>query len=204
MGQKIQLSESQLRKLIKESVKKALMNEISSDMIRRAHDKFVQKYGTEWPDYKVGTDSDKLEKRNFGTTWEHPIHPKDKRPIGRHIEDYKNAYIERKGGETIQDPIVKKAWELYHKVKWDEENIEVDDSTIEGNPYIGISGDGYIWGSAVDKNGEEWEFYAKAPIVIEDGRARLETWGPYDFENVEFKAPDGTEGKLPNASSFEM
>ena len=68
MGQKIQLSESQLRNLIKESVKKAIMNEISSDMIRRTAKKFQEKYG--WN----GTDRDKLEKDEYGN----PLHPKDK------------------------------------------------------------------------------------------------------------------------------
>ena len=40
----IRLNESQLRNVIKESVKRVI-NEISSDMIGRARDKFIEKYG---------------------------------------------------------------------------------------------------------------------------------------------------------------
>ena len=39
----VRLNESQLKKIIAESVKK-VMNEISSDMIGRARDKFIEKY----------------------------------------------------------------------------------------------------------------------------------------------------------------
>ena len=102
MGQKIQLSESQLRNLIKESVKKAIMNEISSDMIRRAAKKFQEKYG--WS----GTDRDKLEKDEHGN----PLHPKDKKFIGDHLKNFSSAYNKAKYDEDMQNPLLRKAQEM--------------------------------------------------------------------------------------------
>ena len=85
MGQKIQLSESQLCNLIKESVKKAIMNEISSGLISRAGNEFHRRFGgTLFP----GPDAKDFPKDEYGNL----LHPKDKRTLAQHYRDYDDAY----------------------------------------------------------------------------------------------------------------
>jgi len=104
MGQKIQLSESQLRNLIKESVKKAIMNEISSDMIGRASRKFHQKYGgTDFP----GPDAKDFPKDEYGNL----LYPKDKRTLAQHYRNFNDAYNNAKYDEEREDPETMKAIE---------------------------------------------------------------------------------------------
>ena len=105
MGQKIQLSESQLRKLIKESVKKAIMNEISSDMISRASNKFHQKYGgTLFP----GPDAKDFPKDEHGNL----LYPKDKKPLAQHYRNFNDAFQRAKRDEQMNDPVTREAMEI--------------------------------------------------------------------------------------------
>ena len=128
MGQRIQLSENQLRNLIKESVKKALMNEISSDMIGRASKKFHQKYGgTDFP----GPDAKDFPKDEYGNL----LYPKDKRTLAQHYRNFNDAYNNAKYDEEREDPETMKAIEIWENEKdyaeWDEDAqcdiLETDD-----------------------------------------------------------------------------
>lgn len=172
MGQKIQLSESQLRKLIKESVKKALMNEISSDMIGRASKKFQEKYG--WN----GTERDKLEKDKHGN----PLHPKDKKPIAQHLRNFSRAWNDAKTEEDLRDPVVAKAQEIYDDgIDWEQ---EIDDAD-------GGGAFGYVYGEAEDENGGVWKFSGDASFEWEGD------WVTSEISNVEFESPDGKTGSIP-------
>ena len=169
MGQKIQLSESQLHNLIKESVKKAIMNEISSDMLQRARNKFSEKYRN----LPKGT----LDRDEYGN----PLHPKDKRAMFDHYRDFDRAIANAKRDEAMRDPMVRKAMELYQDVDWEQEVEDVD----------GGYASGYVWGEIEDEEGGVWQFQASAGFNWEGD------WALDDIHDVEFTAPDGTTGSLP-------
>ena len=172
MRQKIRLSESQLRKLIKESVKKAIMNEISSDMIGRARDKFYQKYGSD------GTERDKLEKDKYGNA----LHPKDKRTISDHLRNFSQAWRNAKTEEDLRDPVVAKAQEIYDDgIDWEEEIDDVDGGGAFGS----------VYGEAEDENGGVWKFWGGAGFEWEG------YWVISDISDVEFESPDGKIGSIP-------
>lgn len=171
MGQKIQLSESQLRNLIKESVKKAIMNEISSDMISRASAKLYGKYG--WN----GTERDKLEKDEHGN----PLHPKDKKPMAQHFKNFSDAFRRAKEEEDLSNPIVQKAQELYDQVDLEQEVEDVD----------GGYATGYVYGEIEDENGGVWTFEGSAGFNWEGG------WTLADIEDMTFTSPDGQTGSIP-------
>lgn len=179
MGQKIQLSESQLRNLIKESVKKAIMSEISSDMIGRARDKFIQKYGDSRYGHEEikGDMEDKLEVNRF----HQKLHPKDKRPTDWHLSDFDRAHEKAKMDENPE--IVKKAQELVHKVEhWGLEEIT--------ERYDYHCGYGVIYGEAKDENGEWWSF--RAGGNFDDGEIV-----DVDYDNdIEFESPNGFKGTI--------
>lgn len=171
MGQKIQLSESQLRNLIKESVKKAIMSEISSDMISRASAKLYGKYG--WN----GTERDKLEKDEHGN----PLHPKDKKPMAQHFKNFSDAFRRAKEDEDLSNPIVQKAQELYDQVDLEQEVEDVD----------GGYATGYVYGEIEDENGGVWTFEGSAGFNWEGG------WTLADIEDMTFTSPDGQTGSIP-------
>lgn len=169
MRQKIQLSESQLRNLIKESVKKAIMNEISSDMISRATGKFYGKYG--WN----GTERDKLDKDEHGN----PLHPKDKKPIAQHMKNFSDAFERAKYDEQFDDPMTKEAMDIWNEnqsnVNWDV----TDDFENEGVEVSGI----------LKVNG--WEFEAIGYAEYYGGDFEVE-----EIDEVNFRSPDGQEGSF--------
>jgi len=171
MGQKIQLSESQLRNLIKESVKKAIMNEISSDMISRASAKLYGKYG--WN----GTERDKLEKDEHGN----PLHPKDKKPMAQHFKNFSDAFRRAKEAEDLSNPLVKKAQELYDQVDLEQEVEDID----------GGYATGYVYGEIEDENGGVWTFEGSAGFNWEGD------WTLADIEDMTFTSPDGQTGSIP-------
>ena len=169
---KVKVTEGQLRKLIKESVMKAIMNEISSDMIGRARDKFSSKYGMD------GSERDNLEKDKYGN----PIHPKDKKPIANHMRNFNNAYNNAKRDEALNDPMVAKAQELYDGgIDWEQ---EIDDRD-------GGGAFGSIYGEVEDENGGTWRFYGDASFEWEG------SWEISEIDEVDFVAPDGTTGSVP-------
>lgn len=254
MGQKIQLSESQLRNLIKESVKKALvkewreltasekewrdveqkkegekrakenddavekskfakkmlaqksdnesdgksrtkgdddkermarirrllggetgnLNEISSDLIGRASKKFQEKYG--WG----GTDRDKLEKDEHGN----PLHPKDKKFIGDHLKNFSNAYNRAKYDEDMQNPLLRKAQEMYRKVDLEQEVSDwTDDYGCDVN----------LYGEIEDENGGLWKFEGwGAGVNVGGGDIEID-----HVEEMNFESPDGQTGSVP-------
>lgn len=116
MENKVRLTESQLRKVIKESVKKALMNEISSDLLKRARDKFSDKYGSS---FTKGEMTGKLEKDQWGN----PIHPKDKRLLAHHYQDFDDAIHNAEYDEEGENDIVNQARDIFfsHENDWEEE-----------------------------------------------------------------------------------
>lgn len=174
MRQKIQLSESQLRNLIKESVKKAIMNEISSDMIRRAAKKFQEKYG--WS----GTDRDKLEKDEHGN----PLHPKDKKFIGDHLKNFSSAYNKAKYDEDMQNPLLRKAQEMYLKADLEQEVSDWTDN---------YGCDVNLWGEVEDENGGLWKFEGwGSGTNVGGGDIEIDY-----IEEMNFESPDGQRGSVP-------
>ena len=183
MGQKIQLSESQLRNLIKESVKKAIMNEISSDMIGRARDKFIQKYGDPRR-FRDGVSEplskDPTLKTDRPGKYASPLHPKDNRPLSKHLYDFDMAYEKAKYDE--EDPeIVRKAQELYDQVDLEQEVEDID----------GGYATGYVYGEIEDENGGVWTFEGSAGFNWEGD------WTLADIEDMTFTSPDGQTGSIP-------
>lgn len=174
MGQKIQLSESQLRNLIKESVKKAIMNEISSDMISRASAKLYGKYG--WN----GTERDKLEKDEHGN----PLHPKDKKPMAQHYRNFADAFKRAKEDEDLSDPLVKKAQELYDRVDLEKEVADWVD------PPYGC--DLNLYGEIEDEDGGVWKFEGWGNGVSSGGDIEIDS-----VEEMNFESPDGQTGSVP-------
>lgn len=171
MGQKITLSESKLKKIISESVKKVL-NEISSDMISRASAKLYGKYG--WN----GSERDKLEKDEHGN----PLHPKDKKPMAQHFKNFQDAFKRAKSEEDMNNPLIQQAMKLYKDVEWDDYEVEdVDGGYATGFAYCDVQ----------DENGETWEFSADVYFELEGD------WVPKEVTEVHFMAPDGSEGEIP-------
>jgi len=178
MGRKIQLSESQLRNLIKESVKKALMNEISSDMIGRASKKFHQKYGgTDFP----GPDAKDFPKDEHGNL----LYPKDKKPLAQHYRNFNDAFKRAKEDEDLSDPLVKKAQELYDQVDLEKEVADWVD------PPYGC--DVNLWGEIEDENGGIWKFEGwGAGVNVGGGDIEID-----HVEEMNFESPDGQTGSVP-------
>ena len=174
MGQKIQLSESQLRNLLKESVKKVIMNEISSDMISRASAKLYGKYG--WN----GTERDKLEKDEHGN----PLHPKDKKPMAQHFKNFSDAFRRAKEAEDLSNPLVKKAQELYDQVDLEKEVADWVD------PPYGC--DVNLWGEIEDEDGGVWKFEGWGNGVSSGGDIEIDS-----VEEMNFESPDGQTGSIP-------
>ena len=171
MGQKIQLSESQLRNLIKESVKKAIMNEISSDMLSRAKNKFYQKYGgTHFP----GPDAKDFPKDEHGNL----LYPKDKKPLADHYRKFDQAIDRAKRDEQMNDPVTREAMEIWNEV---ESDVDWDITDDFGNEGCEVSG--YI-----EVDGWEFSAYGYAERA---GGLEVE-----EIESVEFKSPDGQEGSF--------
>lgn len=175
----VKLNESQLQNLIRESVKKVLnemtgTDEISSDMISRASKKFREKYG--WD----GTDRDKLEKDEYGN----PLHPKDKKSIAQHIRNFSSAYNDAKFDEDMQNPLVRKACELYKDVDLEQEVADwTDDYGCDVN----------LWGEIKDENGGIWKFEGwGSGVSVGGGDIEID-----HVEEMEFTSPDGQTGSIP-------
>lgn len=171
MGQKIQLSESQLRNLIKESVKKAIMNEISLSTLRNARDKFHQKYGgTLFP----GPDAKDFPKDEYGNL----LYPKDKKSLATHYWNFDRAIDKAKRDEQMSDPVTREAMEIWNEVENDVDWDITDDFGNEGcevTGYIEVDG---------------WEFSASG-YAERAGGLEVE-----EIEYVEYKSPDGQEGSF--------
>lgn len=172
----VRLNESQLKRIIKESVKKALVNEISSDLIARARDKFIQKYGNNYRGEKTPGEMDSQLKRN---RYNMKLHPKTNRPLAWHQADYDRAYEKAKMDENPE--LIEKATELVRKVKdWSvEETTDQIDYHCE---------EAIVYGEAQDENGEWWSF--RAGGIVDDGEV---VDVAYD-EDIEFETPDGFTG----------
>ena len=168
MGQKIQLTESQLRSLIKESVRKAV-NEISSDMIGRASSKFHQRYGgTDFP----GPDAKDFPKDEHGNL----LYPKDMKPLADHYRKFNQAFNDAKRDENLSNPTVREAMEIWNDCQGDVDWEETDNFENEGSEVSGV----------LDVDG--WHFeatgYASFHGDIEE------------IEEVYFESPDGEEGSF--------
>ena len=174
---KINLTESQLRDFIKESAARVIkeMNEtdeISSDMLTRARDKFSEKY-RHYPNF---------EKDEYGN----PLHPKDKRLMADHYRDFDRAISNAKYDEEMQDPMVQKACELYQYADFTDE--EQFDNYEHG---YGEFGD---YAEVEDENGGIWKFYRTFNGHYEGDSVEMD-----ELEGVEFETPDGKSGSFhPN------
>lgn len=172
MGQKIQLNESQLCNLIKESVKKAIMNEISTKMIARANKKFWDKYGgTDFP----GPDAKDFPKDEHGNL----LYPKDKKPLANHYREFSKAYDRALHDEQLNDPIRREAMEVWNRYQndadWEpESNDDYDNEGCEISGHLEVDG---------------WEFDAIGYGEYCGGGIE-----PVEVEEVEFKSPDGNIG----------
>lgn len=193
----IRLNESQLKRIIKESVKKAIMNEISSDMIARARDKFIQKYGNNAPGSITPGEMDQsLEKDKYGRK----LHPKTKKPLYWHQSNFENAYAERRFEEHPE--YAEKAREIFNTF----DILSDYDRCTEVESGEAISPDENwsifeIEKTVKDpKTGQEWWFCV-------DCYGHYTSWDGYDLVDEEmdditedrtvyFEAPDGASGNF--------
>lgn len=177
MGKKIRLTESDLKRMVNESVKKVLMemDEISSDLIGRASKKFYQKYGgTSYP----GPDAKDFPKDEYGNL----LYPKDKKPLASHYREFNNAWARAKEREDLSDPIIRKAQELYDTLGDSDFDIDVADRVDDYAYSINL------WAEVKDEDGGVWTFegYGYGSMGEID-----------EVEAMEFTAPDGTTGDIP-------
>lgn len=170
----VRINETQLRGLIKESVRRVLkesLGEISSDMIGRARDKFYQKYGgTMFP----GPDAKDFPRDEHGNL----LYPKDKKPLAQHYRNFDQAYKDAKYAEQFDDPITKQAMEI-----WNENESNVDWDVTDDFENEGCEVTGWL---QVDG----WEFSASG-FAEKAGGLDVQ-----EIESVEFKSPDGQEGSF--------
>lgn len=152
------------------------MNEISSDMIGRARDRFIKKYGNNYMGEKTPGEMDSQLKTD---RYNRKLHPKDNRPLAWHQADFDRAYEKAKMDENPE--LIEKAKELVRKVKdWSVEEItgRIDSYSAEAN----------VYGEAQDENGEWWGFWAGGTVdcgeVVDVA---------YD-EDIKFEAPNGFTG----------
>ena len=174
---RVRVTESQLRNLIKESVKKALMNEISSDMIRRAENKFYKKYGGS---FLPGPDAEGFPRDKHGNL----LYPKDMKPLADHYRKFEQAYKDAKEDEDLSNPLVKKAQELYNQVDLEKEVADWVD------PPYGC--DVNLWGEIEDENGGIWKFEGWGSGVSTGGDIGIDS-----VEEMNFESPDGQTGSIP-------
>ena len=92
---KIVLTENDIKRIVKESVVKVL-NELSSDYLKKANYAFYKKYGSQ---FYPGELTNSLEKDEYGN----PLHPKDGRPISQHYRDFRNAIHNAQREEDDRD-----------------------------------------------------------------------------------------------------
>ena len=173
----VKLTESQLHKLIKESVRKAFVNEISSDMISRASKKFHQKYGgTLFP----GPDAKDFPRDEHGNL----LYPKDKRTLAQHYRNFNDAYRRAKEDEDLSNPLLKKAQELYDQVDLEQEVSDwTDDYGCDVN----------LYGEIEDENGSLWKFEGwGAGVNVGGGDIEID-----HVEEMNFESPDGETGSVP-------
>jgi len=170
----VKINETQLRNLIKESVRKVLkesLGEISSDMIQRASNKFYQKYGgTMFP----GPDAKDFPRDKHGNL----LYPKDMKPLADHYRKFNQAYKDAKYAEQFDDPITKQAMEI-----WNE-----NESDVEWEIFDDFDNEGCEVGGYLEVDG--WEFEA---IGFAEKAGGLNV---QEIESVEFKTPDGQEGSF--------
>ena len=183
----IRLNESQLRRMIKESVKRALnegINELSPVFLKKAMEKFKDKYtptkNNNW-DHSTYTSLDSDE---FGNR----VHPKDKRPITKHLFDFSQAISKAKKDMPFDETLDAKAQELYKTIEFgDWEDLDMVDHYEHGY--------GYVVGEAgvTDNDGQEWIFRAGGDGHYEGGWLEFD-----DIDEVEYEAPNGQEGSIQN------
>ena len=165
---KVVIRESDLRKMVAESVKKAL-NELRSTTISNASKKFRDKY--------TGDDGwwrKDLEHDEYGN----PLHPKDKKPLAQHMRNFSRAYNQSAYDEQFEDPTTKEAMDI-----WEENESEVDWDVTDSYEHGYCAVTGYL---EIDG----WEFTAVGEGHYAGG---LEI---DDIDYVEFKSPDGQEGSF--------
>ena len=180
----IRLNESQLHDLIQESVKRVLKemsgtDEISSDMIGRARDKFVQKYGNNYMGLETPGEMDQYLETD---KYKRKLHPKDKKPLAWHQLTFDRAYNRRKLEENPE--VVEKAKQLANTIDFgDWEDLEMVDHYEHGY--------GAVVGYAVvqDENGNRWEFSCEGNGHYEGGWLELD-----DIDEIEFESPEGICG----------
>lgn len=181
---KINLTESQLRDFIKESAMRVIKemcgaDEISSDMISRASQKFHQKYGgTLFP----GPDAKDFPKDKNGNL----LYPKDMKPLATHYRNFNDAYDRAKRDEDRANPLLQKAFALYQDA--DFSNGEQYDDYEHGYGEFGDSAE------IEDENGGIWKFYRTFNGHYEGDSIEMDELG-----DVEFETPDGETGSFnPN------
>ena len=173
---KLMVTESELRKVIKESVMKAL-NEISSGMIQRASNKFYQKYGGSlFP----GPDAKDFPRDEHGNL----LYPKDMKPLAQHYRNFDQAYNDAKYAEQFDDPVTREAMEI-----WSEIENDVDWEMGDAQWFRDEGGHGPVIGYITVDDG--WEFDAEGYGYMQGGSI-----GDVEVESVSFKSPDGQEGSF--------
>lgn len=178
----VRLNESQFHTLVQESVKKVLKeiagtDEISSDLISRASQKFHQKYGgTDFP----GPDAKDFPRDKNGNL----LYPKDMKPLADHYRNFSKAYNDAKFDEDMQNPLVRKACELYKDVDLEQEVSDwTDDYGCDVN----------LWGEIEDENGGIWKFEGwGAGVSVGGGDIEID-----HIEEMNFESPDGQTGSIP-------
>lgn len=182
MKNTIKLNESQFHTLVRESVKKVLKeiagtDEISSDLISRASQKFHQKYGgTLFP----GPDAKDFPRDKHGNL----LYPKDMKPLADHYRNFSKAYNDAKFDEDMRNPLVRKACELYKDVDLEQEVSDwTDDYGCDVN----------LWGEIEDENGGIWKFEGwGAGVNVGGGDIEID-----HIEEMNFESPDGQTGSIP-------
>ena len=181
----VKINETQLCRMIKESVQKVLMesmNELSPKLLKHTKDAFYNKY---YPTDKNGYDWSKWQSLKTDENG-HKLHPKDKKPMQTHLRNFSDAIDKAKKDMPYDNSIDAKAQELYKTIdNW--EDMEMLDHIEHGYGDVG--------GSAVveDENGEEWTFWASGPGHYDGG------WLEFDeIEEVTYEAPNGQEGEIQN------
>ena len=176
MGKKIQLTESDLKKLVKESVKRIInemyANELRSSTYANAGKK-MQKYGM------YGDEAGKFGEDKYGN----PLY-KDGRPVAKHLIDLDNAYKDAKEREDLENPITRKAQELYDTLGDSDFDIETADDWVDDYT-VGLS----LHAEAEDEDGGVWNFDGYG---YGSGRGEID-----EIEEMEYTAPDGTTGDIP-------
>lgn len=182
------ISEFQLRQIVAECAKRAL-NEISPDSAAEVVKNFANKHGFRSVEYDSLPHVDDAKpgqraKDNYGN-------PGIKRHNGRFDTDasrYRridSQIDDKRYEESLQDPIVAKAQELYNTLSIHDFDYDVYDRVDTYTAGIGL------FTKIKDEDGGEWIFEGDGEATWEGG------WRATDVMEMRFTAPDGTEGNIP-------